>query len=151
MCAGDLRLLDSQGLEVDQSTLTGESLPVPKSPEPTPGAELPDRSCMLYEGTTIVAGTARAVVVAVGQATEAGRAAAAAGRTGHAVGVQARLADLTRITIPATGIAGAAVTGLSLAHRVPLRQAVASTRSSPAAISTRKVWMMGNPAPTVAS
>jgi cation-transporting P-type ATPase I len=123
----DARLLESDRMEVDQATITGESLPVPKSPEPTPGAELADRSCMLYQGTTVLTGEGRAVVVAVGQATEAGRAAAAAaGSGGRAVGVQAHLAELTRISIPATGIGGTIVTGLSLARRVPFLQALAS-------------------------
>ena len=122
----DARLLESDRMEVDQATVTGESLPVPKSPEPTPGAELADRSCMLYEGTTVLTGEGRAVVVAVGQATEAGRAAAAAGSGGRAAGVQAHLAELTRISVPATGIGGAVVTGLSLARRVPFPQALAS-------------------------
>jgi cation-transporting ATPase I len=122
----DVRLLDCECLEVDESTLTGESSPVPKNPSVTPGADLADRSCMLYEGTTILTGRARGVVVAVGTATEAGRAASAAGDRVQPIGVQARLADLTRITMPAAGIAGAAVTGLSLAHHVPVRQAIAS-------------------------
>jgi cation-transporting ATPase I len=122
----DVRLLDCERLEVDESTLTGESLPVAKGTAATPGADLADRSCMLYEGTTVLAGTARGVVVAVGAATESGRAASAAGHRTHTVGVQARLGELTRLTIPATGLAGAAVTGLALAHRVPFRQAIAS-------------------------
>ena len=122
----DARLLDADGLEVDEASLTGESLSVTKSPEPVPGADLPDRTCMVYEGTTVVAGRAHAVVVAVGAATEAGRAAATASRTPGPAGVQGRLAELARVTVPATGIGGLAVTGLSLLHGLPLRQAVSS-------------------------
>ncbi|GAB3973308.1 cation-translocating P-type ATPase [Actinoallomurus acanthiterrae] len=122
----DVRLLDCECLEVDEATLTGESLPVPKDPAATPGADLADRSCMLYEGTTIITGRARGVVVAAGTATEAGRAASAVGDAAQPVGVQARLGELTRITMPTAGIAGAAVTALSLAHHVPVRQAIAS-------------------------
>ena len=122
----DVRLLDCESVEVDESTLTGESLPVAKGTAATPGADLADRSCMLYEGTTVLTGSATGVVVAVGAATEAGRAVSAAGHHPQTVGVQARLGELTRITIPATGIAGAAVTGLALAHRVPFRRAIAS-------------------------
>ena len=122
----DVRLLGCERLEVDESTLTGESLPVTKDTPPTPGADLADRSCMLYEGTTVLTGSGRGVIVAVGAATEAGRAASAAGQGTRMVGVQARLGELTRLTIPATGFAGAAVTGLALAHRVPFRQAIAS-------------------------
>jgi cation-transporting P-type ATPase I len=122
----DVRLLDCVCLEVDESTLTGESLPVAKDPAATPGADLADRSCMLYEGTTILSGRGRGVVVAVGTATEAGRAASVAGHGTRTIGVQSRLGELTRITIPAAGIAGTTVTALSLAHRVPFRQAIAS-------------------------
>ena len=122
----DVRLLDSDRLEVDQATLTGESLPVPKSPEPTPGAELADRSCMLYEGTTVLTGSACAAVVATGEATEAGRAAAVAGRRHRETGVQASLAELTKIAIPATWAGGAAVTGLSLLRRIPFTESLAS-------------------------
>ena len=122
----DVRLLESDGMEADQATITGESLPVPKDPEPAPGADLADRSCMLYEGTTVLTGEGRAVVVAVGEATEAGRAASAAGSGGRAVGIQARLAELTRISVPATGIAGAAVAGMSLLRRVPFVESLAA-------------------------
>ena len=122
----DLRLISAEGLEVDESSLTGESLPVAKSSEATPGADLADRSCMLYEGCTVLAGTGFAVVVAVGQATEAGRAAAVAGGAGRPAGIQARLAELTRIALPAAGLGGLTVTGLAAMRGVPLRQAVAS-------------------------
>ena len=71
----DARLIEEDDLEVDESTLTGESLPVEKQVDPTPGAELAERRCMLYGGTTIVAGTAVALVTAVGADTQARRAA----------------------------------------------------------------------------
>ncbi|MEX5721684.1 P-type ATPase, partial [Geodermatophilus maliterrae] len=64
--AADARLLEVADLEVDESSLTGESLAVAKSMAATPGAEVADRRCMLFDGTTVVAGTGRAVVVAVG-------------------------------------------------------------------------------------
>ena len=62
----DARLIKASNIEVDESTLTGESLPVAKETALTPGAPLAERSCMLYAGTTIVAGSAVAVVTAVG-------------------------------------------------------------------------------------
>ena len=37
--------------------LTGESLPVEKQVEATPGAALAERRCMLFAGTMVVAGT----------------------------------------------------------------------------------------------
>ena len=68
----DARLLEAQGLEVDEAALSGESVPVPKAPDgPTDGSRV------VLEGSDVVAGTARAVVVAVGQGTRIGAMAAA--------------------------------------------------------------------------
>jgi cation-transporting P-type ATPase I len=122
----DARLLSAGDLEVDESTLTGESLPVQKALDPTPGAALAERTCMLYEGTTVVAGTAYAVVVATGETTEAGRASRAAGRAAPPAGLQAQLAEITRKALPVTAIGGAAVALLGVVRGVPLRQAVSA-------------------------
>ncbi|MFE9749853.1 HAD-IC family P-type ATPase [Saccharothrix saharensis] len=120
----DCRLLDGDGLEVDESSVTGESLPVTKDPAPVVAAELADRASMLYEGTTIAAGEALAAVVATGDATEVGRSMAAARRNTPTTGVEARLADLTRKTLPVALGSAAAVTGAGLLRGVPLRQSM---------------------------
>ncbi|MER7191609.1 cation-translocating P-type ATPase [Streptomyces flaveolus] len=120
----DARLLWEDGLEVDESALTGESLPVDKRVDPAPKAPVAERYCMVFEGTTVVAGRARAVVVDTGEHTEAARAVALAARTPSAAGVQARLQELTRKALPLTLAGGAAVTGLSLLRGTPIRQAV---------------------------
>ena len=69
----DLRLLEGHNLSVQESALTGESVSVTKQnqpiPEPTPLAE---RSNMLYAGTLITQGRARAIVVSTGDDTELG-------------------------------------------------------------------------------
>ena len=122
----DARLLQVDDLEVDEATLTGESTAVGKQLTATPGADLPDRACMVYEGTTVVAGTGRGVVVAVGPATEAGRALALAGRAGGPVGMQARLEELTSKGLPVTLAGGAAVTAMALLRRQPVRAAISS-------------------------
>jgi len=122
----DARLLAQDGLEVDEASLTGESAAVDKQTQATPGAELADRVCMVYEGTSVLAGSARAVVIAVGPATEAGRALTLAGRAGAPAGMQARLEQLTRRGLPVTLLGGAAVTGLAVLRRQPLPRAIAS-------------------------
>ena len=73
----DARLLSSAGLRVEESSLTGESVPVEKSAEarPAAGAPLSERTNMLYSGSTIASGHARAIVTAVGMATEVGKIA----------------------------------------------------------------------------
>ncbi len=118
----DCRILTAQGLEADESSLTGESQLVAKGPGPTGAASIAERRSMLYAGSSIAAGAASAVVVAVGPATELGRSALAGGGERPAVGVQARLRELTRQTIPVTLGAGAALIGSSLLRGRPLRE-----------------------------
>ncbi|MER6571729.1 cation-translocating P-type ATPase, partial [Streptomyces sp. NPDC001093] len=120
----DARLLWQDGLEVDESALTGESLPVEKQTDPTPHAPVADRRCMVFEGTTVVAGQARALVVDIGEHTEAARAVHLAARTPPAGGVQARLQELTRKALPLTLAGGAAVTSLALVRGTAVREAV---------------------------
>jgi len=70
----DVRLLQARNLRVDESALTGESVPVDKNTDRVDvGATLGDRLCMGYAGTLVTQGQARAVVVATGAATEIGR------------------------------------------------------------------------------
>ncbi|MEU0005861.1 cation-translocating P-type ATPase [Streptomyces sp. NPDC006314] len=120
----DARLLWQDGLEVDESALTGESLPVEKQIGATPHAAVADRRCMVFEGTTVAAGQAHAVVVDTGDRTEAARAVHLAARTPPAGGVQARLQDLTRKALPLTLAGGAAVTGLALLRGTRIHEAV---------------------------
>jgi cation-transporting ATPase I len=120
----DARLLVAEDLEVDESFLTGESLPLDKQVEPVAATDT-DRASMLFEGSAIVAGHARAIVVATGAGTAAQRAISAITGVEPAAGVQARLRELTRRVLPVTLAGGAAVTALALLRRTPLRQAVA--------------------------
>lgn len=69
----DLRLIESNKLQVNESTLTGESIPIPKQTDPLePDTDLAERSNMLYKGTAATRGTGRAVAVATGMNTELG-------------------------------------------------------------------------------
>jgi len=74
----DLRLLACQGLRIDESLLTGESVAVLKQPGAV-GEEAPlgDRTCMAYGGSTVMSGRATGVVVTTGIRTEIGDIASA--------------------------------------------------------------------------
>ncbi|MFI0776770.1 HAD-IC family P-type ATPase [Streptomyces sp. NPDC021212] len=122
----DCRVLEADGLEVDESSLTGESLPVPKNPAPVVAAQITQRRSMLYEGTTVSAGRAQAVVVATGPSTEVGRSLATARRAAPVTGVEARLTSLTRSSVPIAIGSAAAVSGAGLLHGLPLTENLAS-------------------------
>jgi magnesium-transporting ATPase (P-type) len=70
----DLRLISAAALRIDESMLTGESVPASKGTEPVgEAAALGDRSCLAFTGSTVARGRARGVVVATGTATQLGR------------------------------------------------------------------------------
>ncbi len=123
----DARILDEVDVEVDESSLTGESLSVDKQVDPTPGADLAERFCMLYAGTTLVAGTALAVVTAVGADTQERRAAElVSADTASDIGLQHQLSQLTNRAFPVSMGGGALVGALGLLRGTLLREAVAS-------------------------
>ncbi len=122
----DARVIEETDVEVDESSLTGESLPVGKQVNATPGAELADRHCMLYAGTTVVAGTATAIVTAVGADTTPRRAAELASGDLPEVGLQRQLSELSRRAFPAAFGGGALVGALGLLRGAGLRQALSN-------------------------
>src|SRR6266571_399944 len=70
----DCRIIDSSGLGVDESALTGEPQAAPKGAGPVAAdAPLAARSSMVFSGTAVVDGEGTAVVVATGAASELGR------------------------------------------------------------------------------
>ncbi|QWZ78099.1 cation-transporting P-type ATPase [Aeromonas sp. FDAARGOS 1419] len=69
----DLRLFEVHNLRVEEAILTGESTVVDKHIQPLPGAtQLGDRLNMAYSGTMVSSGTAKGIVVAIGNQTELG-------------------------------------------------------------------------------
>jgi Ca2+-transporting ATPase len=72
--SADARIVEAINLQVEESALTGESVPVAKQAEPLTAGEHPlgDRTNMLYATTTITYGRGRAIVVATGMGTEVG-------------------------------------------------------------------------------
>ena len=127
LVAADARLIESASLAAIEKSLTGESEPAekdaravaPPAPADTPLAE---RSGMVYAGTAIATGTARAVVVATGMQTEMGRIAAliAGAETDGPTPLQARLARVGRLLVVASLVIVAGLFALGLLRGEPL-------------------------------
>jgi Ca2+-transporting ATPase len=70
----DMRAASSSALSVDESALTGESLPVEKGIAPNSETALPhERNAMLFKGTHVVRGSGEGIVIGTGLSTEIGR------------------------------------------------------------------------------
>ena len=89
----DVRLIDVNGLECNESILTGESIDAEKSPQPVPaGTELAESTDLAFMGTIVSAGEGTGVVYGTGRNAEFGRIAAGlderAPETGFQVGLR---------------------------------------------------------------
>ncbi len=106
--SADADLIRSTELKVDESVLTGESLPVPKQACTDSGR--------IYAGTSVTAGRAEARVTDIGADTEFGKIAQLTGTVGtKTTNLQKKLGQLARQLGLAALIVAAAVTGLGLA------------------------------------
>jgi len=120
----DLRLVEASRLQVDESALTGESVPVEKDEAPVPtDVQLAERASMLYKGTAVTRGSAVGVVVATGMETELGHVSAlvedAAGD--EETPLERRLATMGRRLVWVTlGLAGVVVASGLAVGKEPL-------------------------------
>jgi magnesium-transporting ATPase (P-type) len=105
----DLRLVESRELRVDESALTGESVPVAKSSLELPlETALGDRNNMAYSGTLVVAGQGKGIVIATGGDTEMGQIHRLVGSTeGVQTPLTRKIAHFSRIlTVAIVMLAG---------------------------------------------
>ncbi len=106
--AADARLIQAAGLEVDEASLTGESLPVAKGPD-----ESSDAGRVVLEGSDVLVGTGRAVVVAVGAQTRLGTTAAALNLEHNGQSpLGQRLGQVLRLALP-LAVGGGAIAALA--------------------------------------
>jgi Ca2+-transporting ATPase len=123
--AADARVLAAEGLEADESALTGESLPVEKRAEAVPpDTPLAERRSMVYAGTGVTRGRGRALVCATGPATELGQIEAmAAGAKPPPTPLQRRLGGLARQMVVLGTFLTLALAGVMLARGESLESA----------------------------
>lgn len=117
----DARLVEAAALSAAEAALTGESVPVPKSvgvtSEDTPLAE---RSNMLYAGTHVTSGRARAVVVTTGTSNEIGHIADLAAKAEHPkTQLELRIHQFGKYLVVLAAIVFTLVLGVGLLRGIP--------------------------------
>ncbi len=110
----DLRLIEANGLTCDESSLTGESVPVTKTTEAVEAdAPLAERTSMAFKGTAVTGGSGAGVVVATGMQTELGGIARMTSEASEEVTpLEKRLDRLARNLVVVTLIVAAVVAAL---------------------------------------
>jgi len=107
LITADLRLTESKSLQVEESALTGESVPVDKdASEVVNGSEMPigDRINMAFMNTTVTHGRGEGVVVATGMQTEIGKIATLIGdHLQNKTPLELKMAQLGRLLSWAAG------------------------------------------------
>lgn len=125
----DIRLIRAWSLEVNESALTGESVPVAKKETAAEDdCSLAERSCMLYMGTDISRGKAVGVVVQTGMNTEIGHLMALL-KTNEktTTPLQEKVTSISKRFIKWAFIAGSVVFASGLLRGVPFPQLVSTT------------------------
>ncbi|MGZ4132547.1 MAG: magnesium-translocating P-type ATPase, partial [Actinomycetota bacterium] len=121
----DLRLLAVDGFLADEAVLTGESLPAEKQVDPVTDRASPiDLPSCAFMGTVVKNGTARAVVVRTGSATEFGRIAVQLGGRHPETSFQRGLRDFSTLLVRITAVLVAGIFVVNLATGRPLIDAV---------------------------
>lgn len=121
----DARIIEQVRLEIDEASLTGESVPVAKNvASQSAGADdlgLADRSNMAYLGTVVTSGRARALVVATGARTEVGHIGTLVEEAvRRETPLERRLDQLGRSLVAIVGALCAVIIGLGVWRGQPL-------------------------------
>ncbi|MDO8510194.1 MAG: cation-transporting P-type ATPase, partial [bacterium] len=114
--SADARIFDAHNLKVDESTLTGESLPIVKNDLTLEARPLMigDQTNMVFKGTFVVSGNAKALVVATGKNTEIGRIGTALAMITEKMPLKEDIKSLSRYITVAVVIISAFIFGAGL-------------------------------------
>jgi Ca2+-transporting ATPase len=128
--AADARVLTADRLTLDESTLTGESMPVMKQAGTLRDerSALRDRSNVVYRGTVVTGGSGRAIVFATGQLTEIGRIQSLLGQSrAPETPVQRQLRQIGGLSAISAGVVCVGVFGVGMMRRYALLEMLQST------------------------
>lgn len=121
----DARIIHTEDLQIDESSLTGESISVRKHASTLDSKkQIFEQDNMVFQGTYVVAGTAKALVVETGGSTEYSKIAGLATGKKTISPVQAKIDDLITLLVKITGVLAVVVFILSLARDIPAGEAL---------------------------
>ncbi|MDO8591415.1 MAG: cation-transporting P-type ATPase [bacterium] len=122
----DGRLLKSEALHVNESVLTGESLPVHKESAPIDGIkELFDQKNMVFKGSFVISGGGAVIITATGNKTQLGGIGLLASQEGlERSPIEAKIDHLTKKIALAVGVVGLGVFALAAARGIELSEAL---------------------------
>jgi Ca2+-transporting ATPase len=121
----DARIIHTDNLQVNEASLTGESGPVHKhSSTLETDKQIYEQDNMLFQGTYVLAGQARAVIIETGSRTEFGKIAELATDEQTKSPVQEKIDQIVVLLVKVVGILASIVFVLSLARGIPASEAL---------------------------
>lgn len=144
----DARVLSSNSLQIDEASLTGESIPVHKTEEDS------DKNTV-FKGTSIVSGTGTAIVFATGKDTSIGSITEKIAKVEEELPLKNNIRYLSRLVIGVVGLSVVILTILGLWRGYPVQDIFATAVSIAVSIIpeglpivvtlilARGVWRMG--------
>ncbi len=123
----DARVISAVSLRVDESQLTGESLPISKFPDTLRGTkEVYEQANMVFQGSFVVGGSAEVLVSSTGRHTEFGRIAALSSEPKSVSPVQKKIDRLITQIVALTGAVALVAFGLALFRGIGAADALQS-------------------------
>ncbi len=121
----DARIVHTDNLQVNESSLTGESVPVHKHASTLESQkQIYEQDNMVFQGTYILSGTAKALVVETASRTEFGKIASLASDDNTKSPVQEKIDNLVTLVVKIVGVLAVIVFALSLVRGIALDEAI---------------------------